>query len=277
MYPVRLKPDPTFKSAPDGSLVDLVALDKDAAPMLAKLPIIATGDVDWRQFTSETNQLSLNACAGNATADSVEFLNAVSEEATAAAENRAPAPTVQVSRLFVYNMSRQEMGELGSDEGTYIRVCFDVLSRFGVCREDVWPYDPAKVFTSPSLKAQREATGHKIHSYYRIKDYGTARVDQVIQALRAKHPVVFGTQVTNGFMSLSGDSTVGPPTDGKDIAGGHAMMIVGYVKGNFLVKNSWSKSWGDGGFCYLTPEYIAWNGTADLWVPTLGTEWFEHP
>jgi C1A family cysteine protease len=276
MFLARLKPDPAFKIASDGSTIDLKALDKDASPMLASLPVVATGDVDWSKYTTETDQLSLSACAGNATGDSVEFLNAVSEEQTALAEGRAPAPTVQISRLFVYNSARQETGELGQDEGTYIRICFDVLSRFGVCREDVWPYDVSKVFTSPSLKAQREATGHKIHDYYRIKETGDAKCDAVVTALRAKHPVVFGTQITTAFMQLTDSTPVRLPTSNQTFAGGHAMMIVGYIAGlGFIVKNSWSRAWGANGLCILSPEYIAWDQTADLWVPTLGTEWYE--
>jgi len=38
------------------------------------------------------------------------------------------------------------------------------------------------------------------------------------------------------------------------------------------VKNSWGKHWRDGGFALLTPDYITWENTSDLWVPTLGTE-----
>ena len=36
------------------------------------------------------------------------------------------------------------------------------------------------------------------------------------------------------------------------------------------VKNSWGKDWRGGGFCFMQPDYLTWNETQDLWVPTLG-------
>ena len=40
--------------------------------------------------------------------------------------------------------------------------------------------------------------------------------------------------------------------------GGHAICIVGYLtSGRFIVRNSWGTGWGDKGFGYVTPAYIA--------------------
>ena len=37
------------------------------------------------------------------------------------------------------------------------------------------------------------------------------------------------------------------------------MCIVGYrTDGRFIVRNSWGTTWGDKGFGYLHPDYIAW-------------------
>lgn len=268
----RLRPDPGTRVEADGSVTDLFALDRDAKPFLVGLPEAFGGDVDLSGFTTETDQLALDACAGNATADSIEILNDMAEKKQALFEGRAPTPPVQLSRLFVYSMARQRMGELHLDDGTYIRACFDVLSRFGTCEESYWPYDPSKVFTSPSMLAQRRAVGHRIHGYYKIKD-DSSRLDQVVAALRAQHPVVFGTSVSRAFTAMQGDKLQLPPDDPTQIAGGHAMIIVGYFQGvGFLVKNSWGKRWGANGFCMMAPEYIAWKDSFDFWVPTIGVD-----
>jgi C1A family cysteine protease len=243
------KPDFNFKS--------------DLAP---KLVLVASGDVDLRPHCTETHQLNASSCVGNATADSEEILNSI--------EGR---PQVQLSRLFIYTLARNLMdvdgdgkGDIDKDKGTYIRLAFDVLSKFGVCTEKAWPYDLSKKSILPSLKAMREATGHRIHSYYRVTGTGDDRCDEVLQALRSNHPVVFGTLINNEFLRHEGEGPVGIPEG--DTIGGHAMIVVGYLTGKgFLVKNSWGRGWGDGGYWIMKPEYLGWSNTTDLWVPTKGT------
>lgn len=278
-------PDPAPFLGADGSPLvgtQMVSLwghefeDHDYTELSFKLQPSSEGDADLSSFTTDTHQFALSACAGNATADAIEVLMRIEEAVKALAEGRAPNAIPEMSRLFVYSMARllqdqdgDGKNDLNRDDGTFIRLCFDVLSRFGICREETWPYVPEKVFRSPSIRAQREAVGHRIHSYYRIRAVGDDRVAQIVDALRAQHPVVFGTDINEAFRTLRGDAPVGPPT-GATI-GGHAMLIVGYIDGNFLVKNSWGKSWGADGFCFMTPEYIKWNATRDIWVPTMGT------
>lgn len=262
------RPDPSIQIAPDGSQVDLLALDRRYStglkPLLAN---VSEGDVDLTHFCVDMNQLSLSACAGNGTVESVEILN-----------NIAGYKATPLSRLFIYALARNEEEDpenpghtmLEKDAGCYIRSAFDVLSRYGVCDEYLWPYNEAKVFQSPSIMAQRQALGHKIHSYYRIDATGDARLDEIVSALRQNHPIVFGTSVERSFTMLSGSGPVSPPR-GVTV-GGHCMVCVGYVGGKFIVKNSWSADWGDSGFCLFTPEYMKWSQTADLWVPTLGMD-----
>ena len=116
----------------------------------------------------------------------------------------------------------------------------------------------------------REATRHRIHSYYRIKSDGPERLQDILAALSANHPVVFGTAVEQDFLSPTGPDLVGPP-QGATI-GGHAMIIVGYnaSRNAFLVKNSWGDRWRTGGYVLFSPDYLTWAKTWDLWVPTLG-------
>ena len=263
------KRDPLDRPEPGGSLSNWWEKDKNVSELLAAAPSrLAAGDVDLRQYCTPTNQYNLSACAGNASADAIEVVTAVNEWLVAEVEGRPVVPVPQLSRLFVYSMARTLDGNLGKDEGTFIRSCFQVLSTFGIPEETIWPYEESKVFVSPSLIAQRSALGHKIHSYYRIKSSGQDRLDEIVAALRAMKPVVFGTLVESSFQAGSGAAVVDPPK-GATI-GGHAMVVVGYIGGHFLVKNSWGSNWRDGGYVMLSDEYMAWPETWDLWVPTLG-------
>ena len=164
--------------------------------------------------------------------------------------------------------------DIDKDDGTYIRLCFEVLSRFGICREDLpagkggWPYNLTKVATLPDLMAMRAATAHRIHSYYRITEKGNDRLEAIITALQGKHPVVFGTSIDDAFLSVK-DLTPWVKT-GPSI-GGHATIIVGYLRGlGFIVKNSWGQDWGENGFCIMKPEVFLSDDTHELWVPTTG-------
>ena len=260
------KRDPLVRVEADGTTSDWWKKDKNVSELLAAAPVrLAAGDVDLREHCTESNQYQLSACAGNATADAVEIVSSVEEWLRAEVEGRPRNPVPQLSRLFVYAMARTLDGHLTKDEGTYIRSCFQVLSDFGIPEEDVWPYDDAKVFVSPSIMSQRNALGHKIHSYYRIKSSGQDRLDEIVSALRAMKPVVFGTLVDHAYMASNGPGIVDAPKGAT--AGGHAQIVVGYIGGKFLVKNSWGKGWRDGGYVLFTPEYMAWPETWDLWVP----------
>lgn len=263
------KRDPLVRVEADGTTTDWWDRDKNVSELLSTAPVrLAAGDVDLRQYCTDSNQYQLSACAGNATADSVEIVSSIEEWLRAEVEGRPVKPVPQLSRLFVYAMARTLDGSLSADEGTYIRSCFEVLSRFGIPEETAWPYDEAKVFVSPSILSQRAALGHKIHSYYRIKSSGQDRLDEIVSALRAMKPVVFGTLIDHAYMDFNGQTVVDRPKGST--AGGHAQIIVGYIDGKFLVKNSWGKGWRDGGFVFFTPEYMTWDETWDLWVPTLG-------
>lgn len=243
------------------------------AGLLPKLPQVSQGDVDLMAFCTESHQYSIGSCTGNASADSVEVLNAIEGK-----------PGVQLSRLFVYTLARNFMdqdgdgkGDIDKDDGAFLRFCFEVLSKFGICREDLpagkggWPYDVNKVHTLPDLMAMRAATAHRIHSYYRISETGDNRLEKIVAALRANHPVTFGTIVDTSFQQIRDET----PWEGPkgQILGGHAMLVVGYLASfGFIVKNSWGKNnFGFNGFCIVKPHVLASKETGDLWVPTKGT------
>ena len=58
--------------------------------------------------------------------------------------------------------------------------------------------------------------------------------------------------------------------------GGHAMCIVGFVDGLFVVENSWGTYWGEDGFGYVVPEVFTHPSTRDIWVMVDGSEaWTE--
>ncbi len=118
---------------------------------------------------------------------------------------------------------------------------------------DEWPgiaYDGTSVRAGAKV-AQRH--GH-------IGTYLWAwNVESVVDCLLTKGPVVAGTTwlVSMFWPRRDGRLTV-DPASGE--AGGHAYKLDGVNTHTrtIRVKNSWSRSWGRGGFAYVTYDDLAW-------------------
>ena len=115
--------------------------------------------------------------------------------------------------------------------------------------------------------AMREAFMHKLSAYYRITEIGQDRVQSVLDALRANHPVVYGTDIGENWMSYQAGQVLQLP---GTTLGGHATHLVGWdnSRGVFIGENSWGTRWGDDGFYCLAPEVIADPRSRDFWVIT---------
>jgi C1A family cysteine protease len=261
-------PDPRFVTTLDGHTTDLREKDKKFSEfrslLKSKLKVGPPSPVDLSKFCVVMDQGALPSCVGNGTCESLEILENIANQVVSGYQ------PMLLSRMFVWTMARTQEGNLSQVTGTHIRTAFNVIATLGVCTENTWPYQDNLSTVSPSLMAQREAIGHCIQGAYLIETVMQDRLNDIITALQANHPVVFGTNVTNAFESLSGNGPVDVPSATDPIAGGHCMVIVGWDGTNFLVKNSWGTGWGANGFCLMTPAYLTWDNTTDLWVPTLG-------
>jgi C1A family cysteine protease len=228
-----------------------------------------SGDADLRPFSGPRHdQRWSNSCVANACIKALEIKRI---------QKHGLAAHVDLSRLAVYYLARELMSppETHNDEGTYVSHAFNVLRRFGVPPEANWPFDLDKVNTPPSFMSLRVAYLHKIESYFKIRSTGAARVTEVINCLRAGNPVVFGTNVgDNWYQHYKSKGPLVPlkPVPREDRVGLHAVVIVGYVDGMFLIENSWGVTWGDDGYGLVSPELIASPTSKDFWVAQEGFE-----
>jgi hypothetical protein len=174
-----------------------------------------------------------------------------------------------LSVLALYYLCRERMqpSRVHEDSGTYVFLACDCLRRFGVCTEEVWPFEPSTLFDAPSIMAMREAYLHKIHAYYRIKQTGLDRTNSVIDALRANHPVVYATEVGDNWLRYQAGQVLQRPNVSE---GGHATHLVGWdeSRGVFIGENSWGTRWGEDGYYLMAPEVIADPCSRDFWVIT---------
>lgn len=226
---------------------------------LDKLSVSASNEYRIPEYTPVMDQLQLSSCVANATCGALEVIRGLED----------PNNITLLSRLFIYYNARMYDHDTDKDEGTHIANAFDSLKRFGVCPESEWPYNPNFVFAQPSVKAYKTSNDNEISDFYRIDSYDEQRLLDIESAIRANHPVVFGTTVGQELETYTGGNKVfGPP---QDIKGGHAMCIVGVRRNpnlEFYIKNSWSDSWGDAGHAWFNAAYIMLPQTSDIWVPT---------
>ncbi len=136
-------------------------------------------------------------------------------------------------------------------EGTSLKAALDVARKFGVVRDSALPFAsgklyPGRVSTFYSLAAQR-----KISAYFNL---GT-NLSNWRTWLATKGPILTRLDVDETWDNAT--TTGGNLDDYKpDTArGGHAVAIVGYRPGRFIVRNSWSVGWGVSGFAYASLAY----------------------
>ena len=210
--------------------------------------------VDLRQFDSLIeNQMDLGSCVGNAITNCYELQ----------VKQLYPNTFVDLSRLFVYYNARLLDGTVDTDVGTTIRGGIKAGNHFGLCTEELWPYDVSKFSTRPNPECYRDGSYRTITHYQSL-----AGLADILDCVNNEKPVVIGTHLYESFMSLDKDSPViEPPGYNDDYIGAHAMVILGYNLENkqLLAKNSFGVDWGEDGYCYI-PFYYAQKEFFERWV-----------
>ena len=218
-----------------------------------------------RLIRSILNQGPLSSCVANAGFQAIR-----ADHVRQGIEN-----PILGSRQFGYHLARAIHGATLEDRGTYIRLFFEALNKFGFPPEEAWPYlfdtikGKPRWATMPSTDAFRLAFDQKSPvAYRRIFETGTARVDAVKRAISNDRCVVFGTHITDDFVRSILDFTkpISPPESDEPIAGGHAMVLCRYTANSIGGPNSWGETWGADGWFDMAPEYIAWDGSKDFWI-----------
>jgi len=232
----------------------------------------ASGDADLRPYSSPRhNQGQTGSCVAQSVVKALENLERqqLCRERGIGPSQLGPNDHKNLSVLALYYLCREKMqpSSVHEDAGTHIYLACDCLRLFGVCTEEEWPFDPGKLFESPSIMAMREAYDHKISAYYRVKTTGQDLVASVIDALRANHPVVYGTDVDDHWMNYRAGQVLRRP---DTPAGAHATHLVGWDehRGLFIGENSWGSEWGEDGYYLMAPEVIADPCSRDFWVIT---------
>jgi len=198
-------------------------------------------------------QGNIGSCVGNEVAAQVSTGHII---------QRLPDP--QPSRLMIYYNAREMEGSVQEDAGCSIRDAIKSVAKQGVCPESQWPYIEAYFAIKPPKACYDVALNNRILSYHRL----WYSLNTMKACIVSGYPFSIGVRVFENFPMEFGEI----PMPAGGMIGGHAMMVVGYndATQKFIVRNSWGREWGIGGYgtipyAYLTNPKLA----VDFWTVRL--------
>lgn len=178
-----------------------------------------------------------------------------------------------MSRLQLYWSARFLEGMVDEDSGVTIRNGVKALAKFGVCREETWPYVIRKFRQDPPEDADQEALLHRAGEYHRLRSG-----DDFTRCLAEGRPFVFGFSVYDNIYDPKVERTgiLGSPPSGSYMLGGHAVLAIGYdqdfhsnpvfkksglseeqvPKFMYECRNSWGPRWGDAGNFWMDARML---------------------
>jgi C1A family cysteine protease len=179
-----------------------------------------------------------------------------------------------LSRLFLYWHARNQHGDSKVDSGTYIREAIKVCAKLGIVSERLYPYVVNDLSSSHPTFTRKPgpdpligAHDHRVGEYQRITE-GGQRKYEIMSSVASRRGTVLGTLVGWDFVEYPHHTTgtmrtfEAPALD--NVAGGHAMCVVGYDAEGVVIVQSW-RNWGFNGFARLSWSYVCNSMTQDIW------------
>ena len=198
------------------------------------------------------DQGQLGSCTANAIGAAFEF-NLMKQN----------AQVFMPSRLFIYYNERVIENTVNVDNGAQIRNGVKTLNKLGVCDEQGWAYVEAEFAQKPHLQCYKDALNHQSLSYQRVQ----RDIKHLKGCLAEGYPVIFGFTVYDAFEEdkVAKTGVLNMPAKGEKMAGGHAVLAVGYddASKRFIVRNSWGKKWGNKGYFTMPYDYVLNENLAD--------------
>jgi C1A family cysteine protease len=238
---------PSRGTEKDWKLSDALAGSALAAPGV--LP----NSIDLREtWWKINNQAITGSCVGWAVADGLLRYHLVTS-------NRLDKSEL-LSARFVWMASKEtdefnaRPGSFIEEAGTSLKSALDVVRKFGCVLSKELPLEISTLMHTGNENAfYAGASTRRCANYFNL----AKNLTEWKTWLATKGPVLAALRVDSTWMNATDHQGKLQVFDPNSASGGHAICIVGYTSTHFIIRNSWGADWGDKGFAYATPAYIA--------------------
>ena len=221
----------------------------EQAELIAAAPAVPASKDLRAAWWKVNDQGSTGSCVGWATADGLLRWHFVKAKRVGRDELLSPRFQWMASKETDAFITRPTT--FIETEGTSLKAALDVARKFGAVRDSVLPFASGALYPGETQAFYALASKLKIASYFNL---GT-NLTNWRTWLATKGPILVRLDVDQTWDRA--DTTKGvleeylPDTT----RGGHAVALVGYGPGRFIVRNSWGTPWGDKGFGYASLAY----------------------
>lgn len=157
-------------------------------------------------------------------------------------------------------------GTFGQDLGGNFADSFSCTQGWGVPPEAFLPYDADNKAHAGDARADAAAVPYRFGTPCTV----ALSPDAFVPVLSMGHCIAFGFSVYTSFEDTDSSGVVPPVKSGEAFLGGHGVAMVGWELSPvtrtryFIVRNSWSSSWGDKGYAYMDDSYFT--NFTDAWT-----------
>ena len=199
------------------------------------------------------DQENTGSCVGWASADGVVRYHMVQAGKLAKTQKLSPRYVWMASKETDEYTARPE--SFIEEAGTSLKTAMDICRKYGVATMPYLSFEiHTLMYTGHENAFYAAAAQRRTTSYFNLHK----NLSQWKSWLVNNGPILAGLSVDqtwdNAGATHGNLDTFLPNT----VRGGHAVTVVGYTAtGRFIIRNSWGTTWGDQGFGYASPAYIA--------------------
>ena len=195
------------------------------------------------------DQGETGSCVGWAAADSVLRWHFVQAGTLGKAE--------PLSVRFVWMAAKETDEFVGrpttfiESDGTSLKAALDIARKYGAVADELLPFGKGALFPGRAETFYATASRLRIASYFNLDTDPAAWREW----LAGNGPVLTRLDVDATWDDATKTKGVLKRYQPSTARGGHAVALVGYTEGTFIVRNSWGTAWGDCGFAHASEAY----------------------